>query len=220
MKLKLLFSVVFVCTLLTTSYAQIKKETILAGGNFSYSKIKDRPQQLNLDREVQTTSVLPSFGVAIKENLVVGIFGNYTEVHRKNDYETSDRKEKSYGGGLFVRRYVPIFKRFYIYGEGRLGYNGIESKTHYDYTGGSYDNKLKGWETNLTITPGISYGITQSILVEAGFATLFNATYKSVKSDWTPNSYSLRQKSFNAGVSLENVSALTIGIRFLINKKA
>lgn len=219
MKLKLLFSVVFVCTLLTTSYAQINKETILTGGNFSYNKINDRPQQQTVDREIQTTIVMPSFGVAVKENLVVGIFGNYTEEHRKYDNEMSDRKEKSYGGGLFVRRYVPIFKRFYMYGEGRLGYNGTESNTQYDYIGGSYSNKMKGWETNLTFTPGISYGITKNILVEAGVASLFNAKYKSVKSEFS-NTYSLKQKSFNAGVSLENVSAFTIGFRFLINKKA
>src|SRR5690349_2661866 len=96
MKLKLLFSVVFVCTLLTTSYAQINKGKILAGGNFSYSKTSDRPEQQPEDRKIQTTSVQPSFGVAIKENLIVGVFGNYTEKLRRYDYERSVRKEKSY----------------------------------------------------------------------------------------------------------------------------
>lgn len=216
MKLKLLLSVVIAFTMLTTSYAQINKGTVWLGSNFFYSESKDRPEQQLVDRERKTISVLPSFGLAIKENLVIGIFGNYTEEHRKNDNDYTDRKEKTFGGGLFVRRYVPMFKRFYIYGEGRLGYNRTESNN----TGGYYENKSKGWESNLTITPGISYGITKHILVEAGFASLFTAKYKSVKSDWAPNSSSSKQKSFDAGVSLENVSALSIGFRFLINKKA
>src|SRR6478735_5459882 len=166
MNLKLLLSVVCVCTLLTTSYAQINKGTVWLGSNFSYSESKDRPYQQLVDREIKTISVLPSFGVAIKENLVAGIFGNYTEEHKKNDNGYTDRKEKTYGGGLFVRRYVPVFKRFYIYGEGRLGYNGIESSGKVDYPGGSSSNKLKGWETGVTFTPGISYGITQNIQLE------------------------------------------------------
>jgi opacity protein-like surface antigen len=220
MKLKLLFSVVCVCTLLTTSYAQINKGSIWLGSNFSYSQSKDRPQQQPIDREVRTISILPSFGVAIKDNLVLGIFGNYTNAQRENDAYIVERKEKTYGGGLFVRRYVPMFNRFYIWGEGRLGYNAFESKEHWAYGTVTSSNKMKGWETGVTFTPGISYGITQNILLEAGFASLFDARYKSIKSDFAPNSYSIKQKSFNAGVQLENVSALSIGVRFLLNKKA
>jgi hypothetical protein len=214
MKLKLLLSVVFVCTLLTTSYAQINKGTVWIGSNFSYG-------HNNLISETRTVSILPSFGVAIKENLVLGIFGNYTNASRemKSNYYNK-RDEKTYGGGLFVRRYVPVFKRFYMYGEGRLGYNKSESEENSVYGTSYSSNKLKGWETGLTFTPGIAYGITRNILLEAGFTSLFNARYSSSETKSEPYSQLDRVKSFTAGVNLENISAFYIGFRFLINKKA
>lgn len=222
MKLKLLFSVVFVCTLLTTSYAQINKGTVWIGSNFSYAKDKSTPDQQSISWETRTVSILPSFGVAVKENLVLGIFGNYTNIYREQQttYYYSKRDEKTYGGGLFVRRYVPVFKRFYLYGEGRLGYNKSETKENWANTSTSGTSNLKSWETGLTFTPGIAYGITRSILLEAGVAALFDARYRSTESINSPYTQSNSVKTFTAGVRLENASAFTIGIRFLINKKA
>jgi opacity protein-like surface antigen len=218
MKLKLLFSVVFACTLLTTSYAQINKGAIWLGSNFSYSQSKERAEQL-ADMKIRTTSIFPAFGVAIKENLVLGIYGNYSDEHRENNGVLIDRKEKKYGGGLFIRRYVPVFNRFYIFGEGRLGYNSFETKNKWSAVYNGSSDKTKGWETGLTFTPGISYGITQHLQLEAGFTSLFNAWYRKSKSnsDTYPNT---KSNSFTSGVNLENASAFTIGFRFLINKKA
>src|ERR1044072_1627053 len=165
MKLKLLFSVVFVCALLSSSFAQIKKGAVWIGSNFSYARDKAKPDQYLLSGESRTVSILPSFGVAIKENMVLGIFCTYTNTFREQQLTSyySKRDEKTYGGGLFVRRYVPVFKRFYLYGEGRLGYNKSELKENWANTSTSGNTKLKGWETGLTFTPGIAYGITRSI---------------------------------------------------------
>lgn len=222
MKLKILFSVVFACTLLTASYAQINKGTVWIGSNFSYARDKAKPDQYLLSGESRTVSILPSFGVAIKENMVLGIFGTYTNTFREQQLTSyySKRDEKTYGGGLFVRRYVPVFKRFYLYGEGRLGYNKSELKENWANTSTSGNSKLKGWETGLTFTPGIAYGITRSILLEAGVAALFDARYKKTESIYNPTTQLYSEKTFTAGVRLENASAFYIGIHFLINKKA
>lgn len=222
MKLKLLFSVVFVCTLLTTSYAQINKGTIWIGSNFSYAGDKPKSDQQTTFWEIRTVSILPSFGVAIKENVVLGIFGKYSNSfsEQKSTSYYSKRDEKTYGGGLFVRRYVPVFKRFYLYGEGRLGYNKSKVEENWANTSVVGTSKLKSWETGLTFTPGIAYGITRSILLEAGAAALFDARYKSTESIYNPYTQSNSAKTFTAGVNLENASAFTIGIRILINKKA
>lgn len=223
MKLKLLLSVFFVCTLLSTSYAQINKGTVWIGSNFSYARDKAIPDQYLMSGESRTVSILPSFGVAIKENMVLGIFGTYTNTFREQQLTSyySKRDEKTYGGGLFVRRYVPVFKRFYLYGEGRLGYNKSKAKENWTNSSTSGTSNLKSWETGLTFTPGIAYGITHSIQLEAGFATLFDARYKSIKYSYEPYSFSNNKvKSFTAGVNLENVSAFYIGVHFLINRKA
>jgi opacity protein-like surface antigen len=222
MKLKLLLSVVFVCTLLTSSYAQINKGTVWIGSNFSYAEEKIKPDQLIISGKTRTVSVLPAFGVAIKENVVLGIFGNYTKTYREQQTNSyySKRDEKTYGGGLFVRRYVPVFKRFYLYGEGRLGYNKLESEENWATSSVSGTNKLKSWETRLTFTPGIAYGITRSILLEAGAAALFDARYRSTETIDSPYTQLNSVKTFTAGVNLENAASFFVGIRFLINKKA
>jgi hypothetical protein len=221
MKLKLLFSVVFVCTLLTASYAQINKGTVWIGSNFSYAREKPKPDQIFISGESRTVSIRPSFGVAVKENMVLGIFGNYTNTYREQQTSSyySKRDEKTYGGGLFVRRYVPVFKRFYLYGESRLGYNKSEFEENWATTSTSGTGNLKSWETGLTFTPGIAYGITRSILLEAGVAALFDARYRSTETIYSPYTQSNSVKTFTAGVNLENVSAFYIGVHFLINKK-
>lgn len=222
MKLKLLFSVVFVCTLLTASYAQINKGTVWIGSNFSYARNNFSPDQLIVSGKTRTVSILPSFGVAVKENVVLGVFGNYTNSFREQQTTSfyNKRDEKTYGGGLFIRRYVPVFKRFYLYGEGRLGYNKSEVEENWAGTSTSGTGNLKVWETGLSFTPGIAYGITRSILLEAGAAALFDARYRSTESVYSPYTQSNSEKTFTAGVRLENASAFYIGIRFLINKKA
>jgi opacity protein-like surface antigen len=219
--MKLLFSVFFACTLLTTSYAQINKGSIWVGSNVSYNQSKDRPQTQLAERKIRTTSIQPAFGIAIKENLVLGIFGNYNTERRENDGLLLNRKEKTYGGGLFVRRYVPVFNRFFLFGEGRLRYNAYKSDDEWSIVYGGDKSKSRGWETGLTFTPGISYGITPNIQLEAGFQSLFDIRYQNTKIIHDGNYYEdKRIKSFSAGVNLENISAFTIGVRFLINKKA
>lgn len=221
MKLKLIFSVVFVCTLLSASYAQINKGTVWIGGNFSYAGDKPKYDQQTNSWKTRTVSILPSFGVAIKENLVLGIFGNYTNTYREQQGTYyNKREEKIYGGGLFARRYVPVFKRFYLYGEGRLGYNKSEMEEYWASTSTSGSSNLKSWETGLTFTPGIAYGITRNILLETGVAALFDARYKSSETKYSTNTPPYSVKSFTAGVNLENISAFYVGIRILINKKA
>jgi opacity protein-like surface antigen len=218
MKLKIFLSVVFACTLLSTSYAQINKGSTWLGSNFSYSQSKEGIEQ-PVDRKIRTTSVLPAFGVAIKENLVLGIYGNYIYERSENNGVLIDSKEKKYGGGLFVRRYVPVFNRFYIFGEGRLGYNTYETKNKWNYGNVISSGKIKGWNTGVTFTPGISYGVTQNVQLEAGFVSLFSIMYANAKttSDYYPPS---KLKSFNADLNLDRLSSFSLGVRFLINKKA
>lgn len=224
MKQKFILSLFFVCTLLTTSYAQINKGAIWLGSNISYSQNKDYPDQQPVERKTRSLIVTPAFGLAIKDNLVVGIFGKYTDTNKDNDEGYDNQNEKSYGGGLFVRRYVPVFKRFYIFGEGRIGYFAFKEYLKWSGTGVSSSNSKKGWETSLNISPGISYGITKNVQLEAGFVSLFEATYRSSKNtglieyaQYPAVNTENTTRSFSTGIKLENVSQFFIGVRFLIN---
>ncbi|MCS3799760.1 hypothetical protein GGD38_005136 [Chitinophagaceae bacterium OAS944] len=225
MKLKLLFSVVFVCTLLTTSYAQINKGSTWIGSNFSYGKIKGKLYPSLPEEELKRTSITPSVGMAIKENLVLGVFAAYVNDYRENDDYLLENKSRSYGGGVFVRRYMPVYKQLYIFGEGRLSFNHTKASGKYDWgTSGNYSYESKGWATSVALTPGIAYGITQNIQLEAGLASLFNISYERAKAfnsgTNAGNPGNSKAKSFNANVNLDKLSSFTLGVRFLLNKKA
>lgn len=225
MKLQLLFAVVFACTLLNTSYAQINKGSTWIGSNFSYGKTKGKPYPSLPEEELKRTSIIPSVGVAIKENLVLGVFATYVNEYRENDDYLVENKSKFYGGGVFVRRYVPVYNQLYIFGEGRLSFNHSKASGKYDWgTSGNYSYDLKGWATSVTLTPGIAYGITQNIQLEAGLASLLNISYGSAKAfnagTTAGNPGNSKMKSFNADVNLDRLSSFTLGVRFLLNKKA
>lgn len=225
MKLKMLFSVVFACTLLTTSYAQINKGSTWLGSSFSYGKHKGKLLPSLPEEELRQTRILPAVGVAIKENLVVGVFGTYINEDRKNDDYLKENTSKAYGGGVFVRRYVPVYKQLYFFGEGRLGYTHSKATAKYDWgSSGTYSFDLKGWSTAVTFTPGISYGITQNVQIEAGLVSLFNISYGSAKAvnagSTAGNPGISKTKLFNADINLDKLSSFSLGVRFLLNKKA
>ena len=224
MKLKMLFSVVFACTLLTSSYAQINKGSTWLGGSFSYGKHNGKLIPSMPEEELRQTRILPAVGVAIKENLVVGIFGTYINEDRKNDDYLKENKSKAYGGGVFVRRYVPVYKQLYLFGEGRLNYTHSKGTVKYDWGNGNYTYDFKGWSTGVTFTPGISYGITKNVQLEAGVVSLFNISYGRAKAvnagSNAGNPGSSKTNSFNADINLDKLSSFSLGVRFLLNKKA
>jgi hypothetical protein len=79
------------------------------------------------------------------------------------------------------------------------------------------ESKIRGWNTGIGFTPGISYAINKKLQLESGFNSLFHATY--AKSKTTAGYNKSSSDSFSAGVSLENQSTFYIGFRVLLNNK-
>src|ERR1043165_4021963 len=103
MKKILVFSLLFIL-FTSASYSQINKGSVLLGGNIGFSTNKTKDTSL----ENNSVSILPVIGIAIKQNLIVGI--NFSYAHNKNNlYVTSSQVEgESYGAGIFLRKYIPL----------------------------------------------------------------------------------------------------------------
>ena len=150
------FSSVF-AFLTFTLQAQINKGSVLLGGNigFSTNKAKDTSLKNN------SAYLSPVVGIAVRENLIVGI--NFSYAHNKNNLNapTAETEYNSYGAGVFVRKYAPLGKGFYLFGETGLNYQDYSDT----YTG--YQKlELKGQNISINLYPGVSYAISKMLQLE------------------------------------------------------
>lgn len=213
MKQKFVLILFSVFSFALATQAQIGKGSIWLGGSAGYNRTKSNIDYYeNNKNEVFTFS--PAVGKAIKENLVAGIRLSYSNSKQKNTSYSggyNDTETKGYGGGIFLRRYVPVITRLYIFGEGTASY--ARTTRNEVHTG----TKIKGWSTGIGFTPGISYGVNKKLQLESGFNSLLHASYGKSKS--TAGYNHLSSDAFSAGVSLENESTFYIGFRLLLNNK-
>jgi len=207
MKCKILLTV-FLLISLSAIQAQIKKGSILLGGTLALETEKTN----NPGESRQTTFFIsPSIGKAIRDNLIAGVDLMFSTT--ENTGETNfNVNYKGYGAGFFLRKYAPLGKNFYLFGDARLGGSYNKNKSEQLGTGGS-GSYSEGYNINLRVYPGISYSVSNKLQVELGLPSLINANYyrdlQGQKS--TRNSFTLRS-------ALGDAAALTVGIRVLLNK--
>ena len=213
MKQRFLLSLLFVCSLVVSGQAQINKEAIWLGGQASYTQSSEKSLGSPITNKTTGFSINPAIGKAVKENLVVGISVGYS--HSKNKTgSTTNSKFNSYGGGVFIRKYIPVITNLYLFGDARVNVSrGIEKG--YSVNG---DIKNKYWNIAISATPGIAYAVTKNIQIESGVNSLFSAVYQKRNSKQGFNEG--KSSSFNSGILLDNGTPIYIGFRFLLNKKA
>ena len=209
MKKILLLSFVCFC-IVSIANSQINKGSILLGGGFNFLNNKETIG--NPNQKENSTGFTPAIGVAIKQNLLIGI--QFIYAYSKNTITSSpDYKNNVYGAEIFLRKYLVLGKSFYLFGQTDLYYR--HSKYTYDYI--TYATEQKDQSIGIGFYPGISYAVTKRFHLEIGLANLVSFEYSN-------------HKYVNAGVTTENrhgeffnvaassLSNLTIGFRFFLAK--
>ena len=211
MKQRFLLSLLFVCSLAVTTQAQIRKGATWLGGQAGYRHTSEETSSSS--KNIQSTfNISPAVGKAVKDNLIVGISASYTHGKNKSGAAVMS-KYNSYGGGVFVRKYVPVIDRLYIFGDASAFFS--TSRTNQDY---STTDRIKAWNAGIGITPGLSYTVTNKFQIETGVSSLFSTMYE--KRTLKQGGSEAKSDSFNTGVFLDNKSQVYIGFRILLNKKA
>lgn len=217
MKKALLLVVVLLVTLV--SNAQITKGKTLLGGTIAYSKGKAEYVNFNSDPPTvqRYVTISPSVGWVVKENVIVGVQGNFSSQKQEYANANSNSDYKAYGGGVFVRRYVPLLKSFYFFGQGAVAYSNTESSQ--ENMGQTY-NETKGWGLDASIYPGLAYAITRKFHVEAGLNDLLLIGYSHSESKTqyfgVPTIASSKGNAFGFSTSLGSNAGFNIGFRFLL----
>lgn len=212
MKQRFLLSLLFVCSLAVTTQAQIRKGATWLGGQAGYSHTSEEAGPSSSKNTQSNFSISPAVGKAVKDNLIVGISASYAHGKSKSGAAVMS-KYNSYGGGVFVRKYIPVIDRLYIYGDASAFFS--TSRTNQEY---STTDRIKTLNVGIGITPGLSYAVTNNLQIETGVSSLFSTMYE--KRTQKQGGSEAKYDSFHTGVFLDNKSQLYIGFRFLLNKKA
>ena len=158
-------------------------------------------------------SIIPVAGIAVKQNLVVGFSLSYA--HNKDNLKTVnyETKSESYGAGIFIRKYVPLGKGFYLFGETGLNYQDYAST----YTYPSQKSELKVQKIGINLYPGVSYAMSSNFQLEFGLPQLVSLGYS--KTEQLVNDATTQETNgvnFNAAASA--FSSFVLGFRIFLPK--
>lgn len=208
MKKHLLFFVCAFLLLTLTSSSQVffKKDKLFgatAGLNFSSDNTdpsNSLPRQYS-----RNIAFYPSFSWAVKNNLAMGIRGNfsYYKLVAKGLMQNYLNNSLQVGSELFLRKYKILKDRF-----GLFFNHGI----NVDYTKSTVianQDKINGrvWQGGYNFTPGAFYKFGERFLGEASFG--------GASIQYTKNSDGT--KSFDAGINF--LSYFNVGIQYIIHGK-
>ena len=206
---KITFSCFLFVFLASVLHAQINKGSILLGGNIGFSTNKTKDTSLKNN----SVSVTPVAGIAVKENLIVGISLNYGHSENNLYSPSAETEYKSYGAGIFVRKYVPLGKGFYFFGETGLNYQNYSDS----YIYGSQKNERKVQNISIDLYPGVSYAVSKKFQLEFGLPQLvtlgYSKTHNLVNDATTQKTNGV---NFNAAAS--SFSSFILGFRIFLPK--
>jgi hypothetical protein len=228
MKRKIYLSVTFFMAVLI-SRAQVKQGEILLGGNVGFSTEKDSPPDPNRGYQKSLTNIFigPSYGKAIKDNLLAGFDLNYTAGINEQDYSAAGvpgqgyaLHSHNYGAGVFIRKYKYLGSGFCLFMQGRLGGAYNTQKTIYTDSQNP-DMDAKGYTVTLGFYPGISYAICKRVQLETGFQNLAYMQYSHQQDTYQPGFSNtpirFNVNSFSLGSSFNSsLSGFIVGVRFLL----
>lgn len=221
MKSLLLFSFLFIAF---TSGAQIKKGAVSLGVDFSFSGGKSSS---NLPNSIEGKNFDGSAGItagkAIEDNLFIGAGVNYGTSNNKNVLSgntTSEQKSNLIGGSVWVRKYYPVLKSFYLFVNGGLSVTGSSTESE---QASVLVSKYTGFTVSATVYPGISYQMRKNFFLDASVNSLANIFYSHGKSENFDSQGALvnTNKSDTYGVSTSignSANPLQIGMRWIIQK--
>ena len=199
----LILSIVFS----VSANAQIKKGSTLLGGslNFNHQDISGS-DFFNINIQ---------YAKAYKDNTFFGFqlgYGHNKPVNQNWNF---------YTGGIFSRKYLPIVKDLFLFGEAGLNmeYVKMDSKS----SNPTISNIRNNYSVSISLMPGLSYGITSKLHLEMALANIARIYYEHQKLTNTSSSgtFTTRSKNFglNTSTHLNSLSNIQFGFRLLLQKK-
>lgn len=215
MKIKILPAVAILLFAASSSKAQITEGKYLLGGSAGYSSSKS--SVTNPVTKNESANVNIQFGKVIKANTVAGVILSY------GFSDIGQGKINQNGGGIFYRKYKPLAKNFYFFGELDGVYNYSKYKQGI-FQIGNNASKAKGSAALISFVPGISYTVWNNMQMELSMPNLLSVSYGNVKNEstyiGTTSVLSSKSNSFsaNANFNANLLNSFAIGFKFILGK--
>jgi len=211
-----LFTLIIIILTFVSLQAQIKKGSIFLGGDLGGATQKIKSADTTYGSQ-NVFYLSPVFGKAIKDNLIVGGYLNFS-FFENNYISGSSNEYKSYGGGAFLRKYKSISNSgLFVFVQGNLGYSFDQSKTGGQVPWPSDDTRRNTFY--VSAYPGLSYKLSRKLHLETGFNNLIRVAYTHEKRViGSPTNSIFKSNGIILNSSLNNFSSLYLGFRLLIGK--
>jgi hypothetical protein len=205
--------------------AQIKKGAILIGGAISGGTNKSNATQLSQSNEQKSNSInfSPGIGYAFKKNVITGVklsLGKSKYESINANITTSKNEFTAYGGGFFVRNYLPVFGKFQVFAETDLGYaNSKQTITN----GMGINEQKQESNTNiigLNFSPGMAFAVSKKFQVELYLGNILGVNYnQSTAKIFSGSTITGESSSSGVGYSLNasTFNNLSVGFRILLD---
>jgi hypothetical protein len=196
--------VVFSFLFIFISNAQvINKGDQLLGGSLSFLIVNSTYTE-PVNNRTSNVGLYPSFGWAIKNDLVVGIRGTASYGHSEDKRSSGDKTEfysYSVGTGGFLKKYKLVKNKFgfYFNNEATISYAG--SSYNQTYAGVFTSSEGHSWAMGYAFQPGVFYKFSENFFGEGNIGGVA-ATYYWEGSNLKGFSISASFfQSFNLGVN-------------------
>lgn len=179
----------------------IEKEDKLLGSDLSFYIYNSDNNGIDHKRN-SNAGIFPSFGIALKDDLVLGPRGSITYNRTAATYTDSLKTtETSLGVGLgvFLKKYKLVQNKFGVYFDNELGSNWDYRKHNSTGSQPGFDSKF--WRVYYHFNPGVFYKFSDRFLGEANIGGVY-ASYS--KTDYYTSHVSLGVsffQYFNLGLS-------------------
>lgn len=202
--------------------AQVEKGSIFTGGSIGFSNLT--VDNSNNDNSTNFSwNLSPQFGKAIQQNKIIGIqllAGSFSNKNTNSNGNELKSTGSSFGIGTFYRQYVPLYKKWMLYGEA----NALISTSNSKASNQSVKvNSINSTALNLNASLGITYQVTKKLWLEAGISNLAGIGYAHQKVENFSNSgivtSSSKSNSIGANFNLNGSNSIAIGFRWIIPAK-
>ncbi len=214
------YSVIIMMVLSLSVSAQIKKGTVLLGGQLSYYDY-DLVNGNSSEQSQDGGTLSIQAGKAYNEDRVAGISITYSTTRRKLISSNSDsliNKDHYYSMGAFLRQYKKLARDFYFFFQEDAAF--IISRRTTAPADVPYAGKVKDIGGSLSVTPGISYQVFTRMQLELSLPNLVNMRYiyREDRPD-NPQSGGENSNTFVLHTTFANnrfLDGVGVGFRFLL----
>lgn len=212
-----LFSLVLLLSF--TVNGQIKKQSILLGGQLFYYNKKNHVD--NLDQKSESGTIGLSIGKAFKENKIVGVNLSFSPIRLSNYLNNGDTTSLTFNRfdiGMFYREYKKLAKDFYFFSQVDGAFITANQTEHYKIA--SADVKATQRGGFISLTPGISYQVFKKMQLEMIIPNILSIQYLVTKLDSKVNQVTnSKQEQFLFYSNINNntgLGFLGVGFRFIL----